>query len=109
MIRYQSSRDQNRRTKICLISGEKEFKSHVVVLLGDVVLDSNVGEAMPKKEYDERMRELNKGLDIFSEEYNPKPSKEELLRICEKCGLSRVFREGVRNALKGDEKKCPKR
>ena len=99
LIRYFTSKDPEKRKEFALLSGEK-YTSHVVVLLDDKILDSNLDRIISKNEYEKRLNETNKGLRIFSEPYGPdksKPRKEDLLRICKECRLSSDFTNAIKN------------
>lgn len=103
MLRYLTSKEQEKRVRIKLISGEMH-ESHVVVLLDGDILDSNLPERIPKEEYDKKMNEINKGVMIISNDYNPKADKEDLKRICNEGGLSCLFTEALKD-LTDKEKK----
>jgi hypothetical protein len=96
MWRYLNSKNQEKRVKIKLVSGEK-FESHVVILLDDNILDSNLPQKMLKEEYEKRIKEINKKIMVISTEYWTNPSKDDLKRICDQCNLSYFFTEALKN------------
>ena len=96
MLRYLNSEEQENRIKIKLISGE-EFESHVVILLNNKILDSNLSERIPKKDYERKIKEINAGMIIISKDYWTNPNIAELKEICYKCDLSHLFIEALKN------------
>ena len=96
MWRYLNSKNQENRVKIKLMSGEK-FESHVVILLDDYILDSNLPQKILKKEYEKGIKKINKKIMVISTEYWTNPSKDELKRICDRCNLSPLFTEALKD------------
>ena len=96
MLRYLNSKDQEKRVKIRLLSGEK-YESHVVILLDNNILDSNLLHKMTKEEYDKKIREINKGITVISIKYQSPINKEWLEKMCEECNLSSFFTEALKN------------
>ncbi len=90
LLRYLTSKNQDERVKFKLISGE-EFISHVVVILGGNILDSNLNEVLSKKEYEKRLHTINRGLTIKPMGYQIRPNLDELKRVVKDCGLSSHF------------------
>ena len=90
LLRYFTSKNQDERVKFKLISGE-EFISHVVVMLDDDILDSNLNGFLCKREYEKRLHTINKGLTIKHAEYQIRPNLDELRRIVDNCKLSHHF------------------
>ena len=95
ILRYFTSKKQEKRIKIILISREIS-ESHVVVLLNADILDSNLPRKIPKEKYDEKIGEINKGIRIISDKYDQNINKNELKKICDGCGLSYLFTDALK-------------
>ena len=90
LLRYFTSKNQDERVKFKLISGEK-FISHVVVMLDDNKLDSNLNGVLSKRGYEKRLHTINRGLTIKPVEYQIIPNLYELNSIVKDCRLSPHF------------------
>jgi len=102
ILRYLSSEKQE-GVKFKLISGEM-FESHVVVLLDKDILDSNLPKKVSKDRYEKELNKINKGVKIYSIEYNIKMNENDLKRICDECNLSHYFTDSLENLIENKEK-----
>jgi len=68
-IKGEENKNDDKRKKITLIDGQ-EFSSHVVVLLDNFILDTNISKILTKEEYEEQTKKKSNS-DIIGVEYNP--------------------------------------